>query len=683
MLIKLPKKLDLANMMSRAPDIFPSLKKHIHDDNSQKNDSPSDETVSDTDNLDEITTLDEDALAALDDELQQAIKEMTESPADASTHPLSASHSGFSVPILMQSLHVAAANGDITTMRKLIENGANVNEENAKSAMPIAIASMCGHLEAVQLLLQHGANFNDRSYNGRTALHWAIAKYHADVVKELLQAGADPFVKIQTGMGHALDQAFEQLDQLTSQLIHHPTHQGFLKQAGEAIKIIEFIAEYGNHHNVPLVANYGEAGSYQQKYPISVLLEIQSPYIQNNTLRGQLLDTATKLAGIDKIGETYIQAKTFLNTFATGDNYPISLSPKVSIMMHTDGFFPTYITSAMQQSLTKYTQTMSGTDANASKMAQYIAHTYEMASHYAKHASALETAEDAFTRYEAGETVLLPTGWLGHCVAVGFSKSLGCMFVANAGQRDQFDPHGVTFHNITNQDKVDADLFHKILINQNPENLEFEILHMVSDGNISDVIHTEPQEHGNCTYYSFKIALEAVAYVELRIAGVPEMSAHDKAHRFSEQFEMFHNEQEIDLMAHDHSPIPKQAFLDILSELKEHSDDSETMKQTHDYLQEKLTNIADDLHTPTLTKQNSITFHDVLDWVGSKFRPAATKVASASDTSLDSQLKAAFGEDDTQLVDTNIDGFDGAYDVYQPPAQPTVEQEIMPVIVEG
>ena len=82
----------------------------------------------------------------------------------------------------------AAAHGDLTTIRRLIEEGADLNERNTDfyHSEPIQWAAGLGHLEAVKLLLKLGADDKpDRA--GNTALDDALREGHQPVI-ELMQA---------------------------------------------------------------------------------------------------------------------------------------------------------------------------------------------------------------------------------------------------------------------------------------------------------------------------------------------------------------------------------------------------------------------------------------------------------------------------------------------------------------
>lgn len=85
--------------------------------------------------------------------------------------------------ILPNFLCDACREGHTEIAKVLIENGANIDEEN-----PLYEASRYGNIETVKLLLQYGANMNAR--NG-AALRGACYDNRIEIVKLLLAHGAD------------------------------------------------------------------------------------------------------------------------------------------------------------------------------------------------------------------------------------------------------------------------------------------------------------------------------------------------------------------------------------------------------------------------------------------------------------------------------------------------------------
>jgi ankyrin repeat protein len=95
------------------------------------------------------------------------------------------------------ALSEAARKGDAAAVRKLLDDGVDVNTKFRYDRTALSFAADRGHVEVVQLLLDRGADVNaaDTFYHA-TALTWAVSPAmdrkpeHAAVVRLLLQHGA-------------------------------------------------------------------------------------------------------------------------------------------------------------------------------------------------------------------------------------------------------------------------------------------------------------------------------------------------------------------------------------------------------------------------------------------------------------------------------------------------------------
>jgi ankyrin repeat protein len=93
----------------------------------------------------------------------------------------------------MSPLHQAAGRNDIDTAKKLLDQGADVNERNRlNGATALKAASSQGNVDMVKLLLDRGADVNLASGNqGWTPLSNAAWRDHPDVAMLLIERGAD------------------------------------------------------------------------------------------------------------------------------------------------------------------------------------------------------------------------------------------------------------------------------------------------------------------------------------------------------------------------------------------------------------------------------------------------------------------------------------------------------------
>jgi uncharacterized protein len=88
-------------------------------------------------------------------------------------------------------LLAAAAAGNVTRVKQLLDAGANIEATNQMGATPLMWAALNGRSEVVAMLLERGANINARTKSGVTALSAAATKGHANVVKVLLHKKVD------------------------------------------------------------------------------------------------------------------------------------------------------------------------------------------------------------------------------------------------------------------------------------------------------------------------------------------------------------------------------------------------------------------------------------------------------------------------------------------------------------
>mmetsp|Transcript_1582 Transcript_1582/g.3792 ORF Transcript_1582/g.3792 Transcript_1582/m.3792 type:complete len:189 (-) Transcript_1582:133-699(-) len=89
------------------------------------------------------------------------------------------------------SLHAPASAGNMEAVRRLLDQGAFVDELDEDGWTPLRWAVQYGQCEVVQALVDAGADVEART-GGKTALHRAAYMGRQDVCEVLLKAGADP-----------------------------------------------------------------------------------------------------------------------------------------------------------------------------------------------------------------------------------------------------------------------------------------------------------------------------------------------------------------------------------------------------------------------------------------------------------------------------------------------------------
>jgi len=94
----------------------------------------------------------------------------------------------------------AAAHGDLTLLRDLLERGASADEADAAGLTALVHAARHGQLRAIEILVGSGADPNLRSGgNDWTPLQHAIHKNQLDAVQQLVRFGADTDRGTRTG----------------------------------------------------------------------------------------------------------------------------------------------------------------------------------------------------------------------------------------------------------------------------------------------------------------------------------------------------------------------------------------------------------------------------------------------------------------------------------------------------
>lgn len=78
-------------------------------------------------------------------------------------------------------LYVAISKGDIETVKKFVEYGANVNERT-EDMTPLMVAARYNKVEIIKYLLANGARLEDKTERGFTALKYAELSNATDAI---------------------------------------------------------------------------------------------------------------------------------------------------------------------------------------------------------------------------------------------------------------------------------------------------------------------------------------------------------------------------------------------------------------------------------------------------------------------------------------------------------------------
>lgn len=99
--------------------------------------------------------------------------------------------------MMTPALTVACSQRHFHVAEFLVSRGANVNLKAATDETPLMAASAGGLIKIVHLLLEKGAQLNEICKRGMTALHYAVNNGHYIISQMLIKKGIDKTIKIQ------------------------------------------------------------------------------------------------------------------------------------------------------------------------------------------------------------------------------------------------------------------------------------------------------------------------------------------------------------------------------------------------------------------------------------------------------------------------------------------------------
>ena len=93
-------------------------------------------------------------------------------------------------PELAWSFTLAAANGNVSEVIRLLDAGVPIDIVDRDSRTALTRAAMWNKTDIIHKLLQRGAGDNKRDGGGWTALHWRASLNKTDAIRTLLEHGA-------------------------------------------------------------------------------------------------------------------------------------------------------------------------------------------------------------------------------------------------------------------------------------------------------------------------------------------------------------------------------------------------------------------------------------------------------------------------------------------------------------
>lgn len=101
-----------------------------------------------------------------------------------------------------EALLLAVEDGEYAAVRRLVEQGADIEVRDANGNTPLNLAAAFGYLDITRYLIDHKANVDTRNAKGETPLISAVSKYGSNrdsIVRLLLEKDANPDIKDNNG----------------------------------------------------------------------------------------------------------------------------------------------------------------------------------------------------------------------------------------------------------------------------------------------------------------------------------------------------------------------------------------------------------------------------------------------------------------------------------------------------
>jgi hypothetical protein len=159
----------------------------------------------------------------------------------------------FAAPDANDDLLAASRQGDLQTVKALIDKGASIEATTAYGQTPLYLAAMSGHAELVRYLLDKGAKTDVRdSFYKASMLDFTVQRKHYAVAKLLVQKGAgnpDDNLRLAVSVSNAdLVQAVLEKGKLGQEALDGSYEMAL---TGKQTAIAEMLKKAGAHEPAP------------------------------------------------------------------------------------------------------------------------------------------------------------------------------------------------------------------------------------------------------------------------------------------------------------------------------------------------------------------------------------------------------------------------------------------------
>lgn len=447
-------------------------------------------------------------------------------------------------PIIKYPLHVAAALGDIATLKQLLKSGVSIELRDDLNLTPLHVAAISGQAEAVSFLISKGANvFAVDGYKLKlNALDLSILEGRAKVVEVLIKEGhmldkADNF-----DLAYVYNLAFDTMRALA---LYGNDETHLYGNFNDSVDTFVAIVNSRNFALLEFPDTENKRNPNQiTGVPASILMEIVASLVKTKASYEKLMSEIAKINAYDSSYQTYLEAKAIFHVLPIKGEYDLIYrkpngSPYLS-KITAEGHWGSFTTPLVYTMLETYMQTHLNTKSLTfiKKAFEHLLCIYEKSCLYSKESGIFSHAQEAYTDYLKGEMVLLPTGWNGHFVNVILDPIHEYFIVANCGMRFHTLASGANIYKMHNPSNLDAHLIYAILNNTEQIDLELFFKYQLALDKI-DILWQPAQIHGNCAWQSHEPAVEALLYLHFLNENLTPTDAKVQAHDFYVQWDTY------------------------------------------------------------------------------------------------------------------------------------------------
>jgi ankyrin repeat protein len=478
---------------------------------------------------------------------------------------------------LQNQLNHAIHHQQTNTLINLLSSGnLEVNFKGKFEWTPLHLAVLIDNVAATKILLAHGADLNAKAYKiapywaGFSPLALAIKKGNVQQVDILIQYGAlknSDFNEVCAMIENVL------LD-IESRIAKDPHAVKDITMLTQQLQILWLLAqEHGSIFDTTVDA-----------LPLDIVLTLFKNQLSHPPLRENFEQIIEKISALDNHAQQYIQLKSLLHALELQGHYPINYPLKdgtyVQVDVDAEGFFNDCTVPKVKSEIDNYIHHLTEHGEQCAELMldeiepkqlidtlQQVSHIFDEANQYINQMPLNDAAELAFARFNANQTILLPSGWLGHSVSIIFNKPQQWLMVANNGMRHDELDSGVQCYKIGNLQKVDAALINKILDNSNTQdelasfNLEADLLHSLEVDFTGNSILEPEQMVGNCSWQSQESALVGLLYIEFKQLNLSNKAALAQAETLYEKWDAFQTQRQVSEYVNSHSLDESEALV--------------------------------------------------------------------------------------------------------------------------